>query len=340
MCSEDIPRGLVAVPEPSRRRFLTAAGALGGVATATALAGCTEDVPGVGAAGRLFPDEAVIHHTYTGLSKRSEGLTLRKLIESSDAAAPDNQLRGTHRMVWDVGTEQPYVALTFDDGPDPRWTPAVLDALAEAGAQATFFMMGHNVDEHRDLARRVVDEGHEIGNHTWSHQDLAFQDPDSTREEIVGGKFAIREVLGIDTTLFRPPRGELSGAAMRILAEENYDTFLWSVSRNATGTGTPEEVADHIVERLRPGAIVDMHDSIGRGLFLPQGEKIVTSLKAKRDVDVAAVPEILRLGMDAGLQFVTISQLLDAATDPGALTPATPEAATLPPGPTTEPPRT
>jgi peptidoglycan/xylan/chitin deacetylase (PgdA/CDA1 family) len=338
MCSEDIPRGLVAVPHPDRRRFLTAAGAVGGAVTAAALAGCTEDVPGVGT-GQLSPDEAIIQNTYTGLSKRSDGLSLRKLIESSDAAAPDNQLRGTHRMFWDVGTEQPYVALSFDDGPDPRWTPAVLDALAEAGAQATFFMMGWNVDHHRELAQRVLDEGHEIGNHTWSHQDLAFQDPETTRDQIVDGKRAIQDILGVDTTWFRPPRGELSGAAMRILAEHDYDTFLWSVSRNVPGVGTPELVADHIVERLRPGAIIDMHDSIGRGLFLPQEDRIVRSLKAKRDVDVAAVPQILRGGMEAGLQFVTIGALLDAATGPAALTPATPEDVNLPIGPTTQVPR-
>ncbi|HNG25274.1 MAG TPA: polysaccharide deacetylase family protein, partial [Microthrixaceae bacterium] len=269
MCSEDIPRGLVALPEASRRRFLGLSGAVGGAVTAAALAGCTEDVD-LPARGRLSPDEAIIEHTYTGLSTRSEGMTLRQLVESSDAAAPDNQLRGVHRMLWDVGTQKPYVALSFDDGPDPRWTPRVLDALRDAGAKATFFLMGYNVDHHRELAHRVLDEGHDIGNHTWSHQDLAFQDPASTREEIVGGHRAIKEILGVDTNWFRPPRGELSGAGLRILAEENYDTFLWSVSRNVPGVGTPAEVARHIVERLRPGAIVDMHDSIGRGLFLPQ----------------------------------------------------------------------
>lgn len=339
MCSEDIPRGLVAVPEAGRRRFLGLAGAVGGAVTAAALAGCTEDVDQP-ARGRLSPDEAIIEHTYTGLSTRSKGMTLRQLVESSDAAAPDNQLRGVHRMLWDVGTQKPYVALSFDDGPDPRWTPRVLDALRDAGAKATFFLMGYNVDHHRELAHRVLDEGHDIGNHTWSHQDLAFQDPASTREEIVGGHRAIKEILGVDTTWFRPPRGELSGAGLRILAEENYDTFLWSVSRNVPGVGTPAEVARHIVERLRPGAIVDMHDSIGRGLFLPQSDRIVETLKAKRDVDVDAVPAILEGGMAAGLEFVTMSTLLAAADAPGALTPATPEDQNLSQGPTTVPPRT
>ncbi|MBS1837088.1 MAG: polysaccharide deacetylase family protein [Actinobacteria bacterium] len=337
MCSQDIPRGVTALPSPDRRRFLSSAGIVGGAATIAALTGCTTDV-GTGE-DRMSPDSAIIQHTYTGLSERSESLTLRQLVETTDAAAPDNRLRGTHRMLWDIGTRQPYVALSFDDGPDPRWTPQILDALRAAGAKATFFMMGHNVDRHRDLARRVRDEGHDIGNHTWTHQDLAFQDPASARNEIMDGKRAIKEVLGIDTTYFRPPRGELSGAVMRILAEEDYDTFLWSVSRNVPGVGTPELVADHVLERLRPGAIIDMHDSIGRGNFLPRGDRTRKLLTASRDVDAAAVPAILQRGMAAGLQFVTMTQLLEAAEDPGAITPSTPATENLPHGPTTQVPR-
>lgn len=337
MCSEDLPHGVDARPSPDRRRFLSGAGALGGAVTLAALAGCTTDVDSK--ADRLADDEAIIHHTYTGLSRRSQKLTLRGVIESSDAMAPDNVLRGAHRVIWDVGTTRPFVAITFDDGPDPRWTPKVLDALSAAGAKATFFMMGYNVDKHRDLARRVVAEGHDVGNHTWSHQDLAFMDPASTRNEIVDGRRAIQEILGVETTYFRPPRGELTGAAMRVLGEQDDDTFLWSVSRNDTGTGTPEVVSDHILERLRPGAIIDMHDSIGRGNFLPADDPIVKTLTASRDVDVAAVPAILRGGIAAGLAFVTMTELLASATNPAAITPATPAAVVLPKGPTTQPPR-
>lgn len=337
MCSQDLPPGVVAVPSSDRRRFLSAAGLIGGAVTAAALSACTVDVDSGG--GELQESDEVLHHTYTGLSRRSDKLSLRAVIESSDAMAPDNQLRGAHRVIWDIGTTQPLVALTFDDGPDPRWTPTVLDALATAGAKATFFMMGHNVDAHRDLARRVVAEGHDVGNHTWSHQDLAFMDSQTTRSEIVDGKRAIHEVLGVETSYFRPPRGELTGAAMRILADQNDDTFLWSVSRNQPGTGTPKLVADHILERLRPGAIVDMHDSIGRGNFLPASNRIVRQLSASRDVDVAAVPAILQRGAAAGLRFVTMTEMLAAATNPGALAPSTREGEDLPAGPTTQVPR-
>lgn len=346
MCSDDIPRGVVARPAPHRRQFLRA-GLLGTAAVAgVGLTACTEDI-GSGAGGNkggskgeepLTDEESVVNGTYTGLSERNEGLTIRALIESSDAAAPADVLRGTHRLAWDVATTQPVVAISFDDGPDPRFTPRVLEALAAVGARATFFLMGYNVTEHTDLAKQVVAAGHEIGNHTWSHQDLAFEDPPSARREIVHCKEALADLLGSSTTYFRPPRGELSGAALRIAAEENYDTFLWSVSRSDPGIGTPAVIADHIVSRLRPGAIIDMHDSIGRGLFLPQGDPIVELLLAKREVDVEALPQILERGMAAGLKFVTMSDLLAAGTDPSGLSPSLPPPAGAPDGPTTTPP--
>jgi peptidoglycan/xylan/chitin deacetylase (PgdA/CDA1 family) len=321
------------VPPPDRRRFLKTAGALGGAVTAAVVGGCA-----LRAGEQLSLHENTLHQTYTGLSEKDETLTLKQLIENTDAASPDDQLRGIHRLVWDVATTKPYVAITFDDGPDPRWTPKVLDALSAAGAKATFFMMGYNLTKHSDLAKEVVAAGHDVGNHTWSHQDLSFEDPPSASAEITDCKDALKSVLGSDTTHFRPPRGELSGAAVRMTAEQNYDTFLWSVSRNDPGIGTPKKVADHIVARLRPGAIIDVHDSIGRGLFINQQDPIVGLLKAKRDVDVASIPEILDRGMAAGLQFVTISELLASATNPGALSPALSPPAGAPTGPTTTPP--
>jgi peptidoglycan/xylan/chitin deacetylase (PgdA/CDA1 family) len=333
MCSEDIPVGMDDIRTVERRAFLRNAGLIGGAATIAALTGCAaSDRPS------LSVQEETINHTYTGLTAADKPLTLSQLIEHTDAASPDDQLRGTHRLVWDLATTQPLVALTVDDGPDPRWTPKVLDALAAAGAKATFFMMGYNLTKHQALAKRIVAEGHDVGNHTWSHQDMAYEDPGSAATEIIRCKAALKSILGSTTTHFRPPRGELSGAAMRTLAEQNYDTFLWSISRNDTGVGTPQMVAEHIVERLRPGAIIDMHDSIGRGLFIDQNDPIVKLLKAKRDVDAASVPMILERGMAAGLKFVTISELLAAATNPGALSPALSPPAGNPNGPTTTPP--
>ena len=285
MCSEDIPRGLVALPEASRRRFLGLSGAVGGAVTAAALTGCTEDVDQP-ARGRLSPDEAIIEHTYTGLSTRSEGMTLRQLVESSDAAAPDNQLRGVHRMLWDVGTQKPYVALSFDDGPDPRWTPRVLDALRDAGAKATFFLMGYNVDHHRELAHRVLDEGHDIGNHTWSHSDLARLSRSRQIAEINDAGAAIEQASGQRLSLVRPPYGSFSATTKSLgvpLALWNVDTLDWR-HRSAVKTVAAVKAG------ARPGAVVLLHD--------------IHASTAD------AVPEIVKMLSSEGYTMVTMSELL------------------------------
>lgn len=261
MCSEDIPRGLVALPSPERRRFLSTAGLVGGAATVAALSGCTVDSDST--ADQLEENEEIIHHTYTGLSRHSRNLTLRGVIEASDAMAPNNQLRGAHRVIWDIGTAKPYVAITFDDGPDPRWTPQVLDALAAAGARATFFMMGWNCARHPDLARRVLAEGHEIGNHTWTHQDLAHLDPSAALDEIRRGREAIETVTGAEVTLFRPPRGELTGVALRYAAEQRQRILMWTRNGGLRDLTTPDVVAADLVGAVSPGFVGDLQQNLG-----------------------------------------------------------------------------
>ncbi|MBM3662325.1 MAG: polysaccharide deacetylase family protein [Actinobacteria bacterium] len=108
---------------------------------------------------------------------------------------------------WSVPTRNPRYSLTFDDGPDPLFTPRVLDALREAGARATFFMMGTMLERHPDLGRRVVDEGHEVGNHTWSHENLAFLDEVDIRSQLERAHAASTDTLGVTPRWFRPPGG-------------------------------------------------------------------------------------------------------------------------------------
>ena len=93
-------------------------------------------------------------------------------LSASAASAPGQRL-GQQRLIWSVSTVEPLAALTFDDGPDPELTPRILEVLAEHGVQATFNVMGWNALRHPDLVRAFVAAGHELGNHTWTHQDLA-----------------------------------------------------------------------------------------------------------------------------------------------------------------------
>src|SRR5207249_542674 len=97
------------------------------------------------------------------------------------------------------------VALTFDDGPDPEWTPKILDILKAAKVKAAFFLVGVNAEHYPNLVRRIVDEGHEIGNHTYYHPNLALCWPEHIRLELNATQLLIQTLTGRATTLFRPP---------------------------------------------------------------------------------------------------------------------------------------
>ncbi len=142
---------------------------------------------------------------------------------------------GTHRVVWNTTVTSPIACISFDDGPTPEFTPRILEALAAAGVTATFNVMGYNAVQHPDLLREVLAAGHEIGNHTWTHKDLTTLTAAQTRDELVRCRDEVAALVDQPFTSFRPPRGEITGYALRVAAELGYDTYIWSVTR---GPGT------------------------------------------------------------------------------------------------------
>jgi peptidoglycan/xylan/chitin deacetylase (PgdA/CDA1 family) len=235
----------------------------------------------------------------------------RQVRELSASAAAAGQRLGQQRLIWSVSTVQPLAALTFDDGPDPELTPRILQLLAEHGVQATFNVMGWNALRHPDLVRAVVAAGHELGNHTWSHQDLAFQSALQTGRQLERGREAIEQAAGVRPRFFRPPRGNLTGSAIQSAAELGYDVLLWSVTRGSAGVGTPASVADHLARTVAPGDVVALHDGIGRATFQPRGPG-AHELRARRRVEVQALPAAVERLLGRGLRLVTVSALLAA----------------------------
>jgi peptidoglycan-N-acetylglucosamine deacetylase len=278
-----------------RRRFLALAG-IGAAGAAT----------GAGAAG------ATLGRTTTEPAEPAPpaGAQADVTIEQSDEPR-----RGIHRVVWSVETDEPRAALTFDDGPDPDFTPRVLEILADHGVRATFMMMGYNAALHASLAREVVAAGHEVGNHTWTHLNLLRETGQRQYEELARAHEAIEEATGAPCVYFRPPRGQLTGHSLRYAATFGYDTLLWSVTRGAPGVATPDAVADYIAVHLGQGDIIDLHDGVGRGTFEPEAPHAVAS-RERRAVEVAALPRMLEDAAERGLQLGTASELLATEVSP------------------------
>jgi peptidoglycan/xylan/chitin deacetylase (PgdA/CDA1 family) len=161
------------------------------------------------------------------------------------------------------------IFLTFDDGPDPHWTPVVLDLLAAHGVGATFFVIGRDAQAHGVLLRRIANAGHEIGNHTWSHRHPWTLPQHAARSEVREGAAAIADLVGRTPRYYRPPHGRLRRCMVEEAEDGGQRTVLWSASAVDWG---PLGYADGIAARLArtgPGDIVLMHDG-GRGINRPQ----------------------------------------------------------------------
>jgi peptidoglycan-N-acetylglucosamine deacetylase len=247
--------------------------------------------------------------TMLGLDWRSDERS-RELDGSAGPGGWSHSL-GQRRVVWSVPTTLPLVALTFDDGPDPELTPRVLEVLADHHARATFNVMGWNAGRHPDLVQAVVDGGHELGNHTWTHLDLTGQSASQTRHQLDLGHRAIEAAGGVRPRWFRPPRGNLTGAAVCAAAELGQDLLLWSIDRGPQGIGTPAAVADHLARAVGPGDVVGLHDGIGRGTFDPDST-LARRLRARRLVELAALPTALQRLQARGIRLVTASELVEA----------------------------
>ncbi len=191
-----------------------------------------------------------------------------------------------------VGISEPYVAMTFDDGPHPLNTPRLLDLLAQRNIKATFYVVGTNAKEYPNIIRRMINEGHEIGNHTKSHPYLTNMSDSQVRAELNYCRDAIIEAAGIPPQSMRPPYGAITSRQKSWIYQEwNYPTILWSVDPRDWQKPGAGVVADRIVAGTRNGAIILAHD-IHSGT-------------------IDAMPSALDRLLAKGFKFVTVTQLLE-----------------------------
>jgi peptidoglycan/xylan/chitin deacetylase (PgdA/CDA1 family) len=188
------------------------------------------------------------------------------------------------------------LALTFDDGPDPEWTPRVLDALGDAGVRGTFFLVGERAEREPALVRRMAAEGHEIGNHSWSHRSLWRCGPRATAREIGRAHASLAALAGAPPRHFRPPWGMVNAAMFPALRRVGERCVFWSIQPEGLRPISAERQVGHVLRRAHPGAIVDLHDAEGT----PRSPGRL----------VRALPELLAGLRERGYAFTTVGELL------------------------------
>jgi peptidoglycan/xylan/chitin deacetylase (PgdA/CDA1 family) len=153
-------------------------------------------------------------------------------------------------------------ALTFDDGPHPLGTPAVLEILARAGVAATFFLVGEQVARDRALAREIVAAGHRVGLHCHRHRNLLRLSPAQVREDIARAEALIEDATGCATLVYRPPYGVLNASALRLARGRGWRTLLWSHwGRDWEAGATPASILARATDGAGEGAVLLLHDA-------------------------------------------------------------------------------
>jgi peptidoglycan-N-acetylglucosamine deacetylase len=191
------------------------------------------------------------------------------------------------------------VALTFDDGPDPTYTPQVLDVLDGLGVKATFFMCGLAAERHPQLVRAVAREGHTIGGHTWHHVGVRGMSPATWEAEVDRTHGLLEELTGRPIRYFRPPWCEYDPATIERLRARNLVPVLFSASGRDWETTEPGKIVESISEGLQPGAIVLLHDACG-DVLRTDGEPPSGTVR-DRSATVSALPMLVARIRAAGL---------------------------------------
>jgi len=207
---------------------------------------------------------------------------------SSPSPAPSPPKPGTY---FQAHVDQPYIAMTFDDGPSAENTPRLLEILKQRNIKVTFFLIGQNVAAHPDIVRQILADGHEIGNHTWTHPQLSKLSDDKVTSEITKTQDAIKDASGYTPTLLRPPYGAITPRQREWIASQfGLNVILWSVDPFDWKRPGSAVVTQRILSQVRPGAIILSHDI------------------HKQTVD--AMPATLDGLIAKGYKFVTVSQLI------------------------------
>jgi peptidoglycan/xylan/chitin deacetylase (PgdA/CDA1 family) len=236
-----------------------------------------------------FPDHS--HHFPAGPnSLLQENPLIRRFNQPS--TFPSVPPAGARISYSQVLIKQPVVAMTFDDGPHPTLTPRLLDILKERNIKCTFFVIGKNAKTYPKIIQRMIAEGHEVANHTWTHCSLTSRSDAQIRTELKLSEDALMEVANYRPQLIRPPYGAINTRIKQLMFSEfGYSTIMWSVDPQDWRRPGVSVVTSRLVNGAHPGAIMLAHD-----IHPPT---------------IQAMPAMFDQLLAKGYQFVTVSQLLN-----------------------------
>lgn len=189
--------------------------------------------------------------------------------------------------------ESKKIALTFDDGPHPRNTPEILKLLDKYGVKATFFVIGVNAKNYPEALSQVIEKGHEIGNHTYSHHILKSKSKEEINKEIIDTEKEISKKSEYSTTLIRPPCGFYDEKLLQVVDENEYKIILWSIDTMDWAHASVDSIVSSVTKNIKGGDIILFHDYISGENNTPAALNVL-------------IPRLLK----QGYEFVTVSELL------------------------------
>lgn len=191
--------------------------------------------------------------------------------------------------------EKKLIALTFDDGPHYKYTAEILDILSENNAKATFFVVGSLAERYPELILRELAEGHEIGNHTWSHPKMSKLTPEQLNTEIIKTERVLNEIADYRPKLFRPPEGSYKKGVDAVAKKNDYSVIIWTVDTRDWAHTPVDKIVQEVLDNTVSGSIILCHDFIGRDSPTPDAiRKFIPALQAE------------------GYEFVTVSELINS----------------------------
>jgi peptidoglycan/xylan/chitin deacetylase (PgdA/CDA1 family) len=211
--------------------------------------------------------------------------------------APTGQWYGKTFTGQAQGAKQ--LALTYDDGPNDPHTGHLLEVLARHRVKATFFCIGRYVQQRPDLVRELIDAGHSVGNHTFTHPLLTFKSAAELRQEFTDCRSALQDAVGAHSNLFRPPFGGRRPAVLKIARELGLQPVMWNVTGYDWSAPPAEVIERKCVNQIRDGSVILLHDG---------GHK---QMGADRSQTVSATDNLIRRYKSEGYEFVTIPQMMN-----------------------------